>query len=130
MVHDRRGEADARLEVLDRLEKRLRRVLLHEDRRSAVAHRKAQHPPEPEGERKRRRAAEDVVLVHLEHRARKQSHMAITSRWKCIVPFGLPVVPEVKAISATSSAAVAALVNHSGCLSASSSSESGPSSCQ
>ena len=47
----------------------------------------------------------------------KQSHIATTSRWKCIVPFGLPVVPEVKAISATSSAAVATLVNHSGCFS-------------
>ena len=39
----------------------------------------------------------------------KQSHMAITSRWKCTVPFGLPVVPEVKAMSAGSSAAVATL---------------------
>ncbi len=36
----------------------------------------------------------------------KQSHIAITSRWKCMVPLGLPVVPEVKAINATSSAAV------------------------
>ena len=32
--------------------------------------------------------------------------MAMTSRWKCIVAFGFPVVPEVKAIRATSSAAV------------------------
>ena len=45
----------------------------------------------------------------------KRSHIATTSRWKCIVPLGLPVVPEVKAMSATSSAAVATLVNHSGC---------------
>jgi hypothetical protein len=29
----------------------------------------------------------------------KQSQIAITSRWKCMVPLGLPVVPEVKAIS-------------------------------
>ena len=36
----------------------------------------------------------------------KQSHIARMSRWKCIVPLGSPVVPEVKAISATSSAAV------------------------
>jgi hypothetical protein len=28
------------------------------------------------------------------------------SRWKCIVPLGWPVVPEVKAMSAMSSAAV------------------------
>jgi hypothetical protein len=36
----------------------------------------------------------------------KQSVTAITSRWKCIVPFPSPVVPDVNAISATSSAAV------------------------
>src|SRR5579883_2723473 len=30
----------------------------------------------------------------------------MTSRWKCMVPLGWPVVPEVKAISARSSAAV------------------------
>jgi hypothetical protein len=58
------------------------------------------------------------------------SHIATTSRWKCIVPFGLPVVPEVKAMSATSSAAVGALVNQSGCFCASVSTESGPSSYQ
>ena len=36
----------------------------------------------------------------------QQSHAAIRSRWKCIVPLGLPVVPDVNAISAVSSAAV------------------------
>ena len=41
----------------------------------------------------------------------KQSQIAMTSRWKCIVPFGRPVVPEVKAISATSSLAVSRLAN-------------------
>src|SRR5258706_15092795 len=60
----------------------------------------------------------------------KQSHIAITSRWKCIVPLGFPVVPDVNAISATSSAEVATLVNQSGCLSASESTESAASSCQ
>ena len=35
-----------------------------------------------------------------------RSHIATMSRWKCIVPFGVPVVPEVNAISATSSCAV------------------------
>src|ERR1700694_5138924 len=60
----------------------------------------------------------------------KQSHIGITSRWKCIVPLGLPVVPEVRAIKGTPHDDVAALVNHSGCFSASSSSESGPSSYQ
>src|SRR2546426_7535001 len=54
----------------------------------------------------------------------KQSHIAITSRWKCTVPLGLPVVPEVKAISATSSAAVSAFVNVPGFREASVSSES------
>ena len=33
------------------------------------------------------------------------------SRWKCIVIFGTPVLPDVGASSATSSAAVATLVN-------------------
>src|SRR5262249_45451142 len=47
----------------------------------------------------------------------KQSHMAITSRWKCIVPLGLPVVPEVKAINATSSARVSTFRNSGDCLS-------------
>jgi len=35
------------------------------------------------------------------------SLMASTSRWKCMVAFGFPVVPEVGASRATSSAAVA-----------------------
>ena len=35
------------------------------------------------------------------------SHMASTSRWKCMVPLGLPVVPLVKAIRHTSSRLVA-----------------------
>jgi hypothetical protein len=42
----------------------------------------------------------------------------------------LPVVPEVKAMRATSSAAVATLVNHSGCRITSVSTESAPSSYQ
>ena len=41
----------------------------------------------------------------------EQSQIASTSRWKCIVPFGSPVVPDVNAISATSSAAVSQAVN-------------------
>ena len=39
----------------------------------------------------------------------KQSVIAMTSRWKCIVALGDPVVPDVKAISAVSSAAVSQL---------------------
>jgi len=34
------------------------------------------------------------------------SHVAAMSRWKCIAAFGLPVVPDVNAIIATSSACV------------------------
>ena len=41
----------------------------------------------------------------------KQSQMASTSRCTCIVPFAFPVVPEVKAMSATSSAAVSTAAN-------------------
>ena len=37
----------------------------------------------------------------------KVSQIASTSRWKCIVAFGRPVVPDVKASSATSSEEVA-----------------------
>ena len=38
--------------------------------------------------------------------AQKESAIASTSRWKCMVAFGLPVVPEVNASMQTSSAAV------------------------
>ena len=51
------------------------------------------------------------------------SQMASTSRWKCIVPFAWPVVPEVKAMSAVSSARVSALVNVAGLPAMSRSSE-------
>ena len=44
----------------------------------------------------------------------QQSHAASRSRWKCIVPFGTPVVPDVKAMSAVSSAAVRTLSNVEG----------------
>jgi hypothetical protein len=56
----------------------------------------------------------------------KQSHTASTSRWKCIVPLPCPVVPDVNAISATSSAAVSQAVNVSGLPSISASSEPAP----
>ena len=62
---------------------------------------------EPEGEGERRAADETVVRRRPAGTcAAKQSQIASTSRWKCIVPFGSPVVPEVKAIRQTSSAAV------------------------
>ena len=46
------------------------------------------------------------------------SHTASTSRWKCIVPFGRPVVPDVNAIMQTSSDAVATFANVAGCRAA------------
>ena len=49
--------------------------------------------------------------VGFRHERGNASHIAITSRWKCMQPFGCPVVPEVKAISATSSSAVSAFAN-------------------
>jgi hypothetical protein len=52
-------------------------------------------------------------------RAENVSAIASTSRWKCMVALGRPVVPEVNAISATSSAAVSAAVKPSGLASAS-----------
>lgn len=44
----------------------------------------------------------------------KHTQLAITSRWKCIVAFGWPVVPEVNASRQVSSTAVATLSNRSG----------------
>ena len=41
----------------------------------------------------------------------KVSAVASTSRWKCMVTLGCPVVPEVEASMATSSAAVSTAVN-------------------
>ena len=56
----------------------------------------------------------------------KQSQAAITSRWKCIVPLPWPVVPEVKAMNAVSSAAVSQFSNVVGFPSISDSSEPEP----
>ena len=46
----------------------------------------------------------------------QQSHAAIRSRWKCIAAFGVPVVPDVNAMSAVSSAAVSTVANVAGLL--------------
>ncbi|OEZ98292.1 hypothetical protein DUPY_32370 [Duganella phyllosphaerae] len=53
----------------------------------------------------------------------KQSQMASTSRWKCIVPLGMPVVPDVKPIRQMSSRAVSAAANCAGCAAISASSD-------
>ncbi|MNX94459.1 hypothetical protein D3C86_1266890 [compost metagenome] len=55
-----------------------------------------------------------------------RSHIASTSRWKCIVPLGWPVVPLVKAIRQVSSAAVSQAVKVSGLPASAVSSASGP----
>ena len=47
------------------------------------------------------------LIMYLE----KVSAVASTSRWKCMATFGWPVVPEVDASMATSSAAVSTAVN-------------------
>ncbi len=44
----------------------------------------------------------------------QQAQMAITSRWKCMVALGTPVVPEVKPKMQVSSAAVLTLVERGG----------------
>ncbi len=54
-------------------------------------------------------------------RSRKRENVsafASTSRWKCMVAFGRPVVPEVNASSATSSAAVRTASKLVGCAAA------------
>ena len=59
--------------------------------------------------------------------AAKVSQVARRSRWRCTQPFGSPVVPEVKAISATSSAYVSTASKPAGLAAArSSSSPPGP----
>ena len=103
-----------------------RRGLLEQQRRGADAQREEQDAAEPEGEGERRRAAEDVVRRRPSGRRRgKQSQAARTSRWKCIVPLPWPVVPEVKAIIAVSSAAVSQFSKVAGFPPSASSSESG-----
>ena len=77
--------------------------------------REQQQAAQAEGEGQRRAADEDVVGASRAARARgQQAQAAITSRWKCIVPLGSPVVPEVKAIRQVSSAAVSTLSNVAG----------------
>ena len=56
----------------------------------------------------------------------KQSAIAITSRWKCIVPLGWPVVPEVKAMRQTSSDAVSTAAKGADFAAIASSSPPGP----
>ena len=79
----------------------------HRRRRGAEAEREQHGRAEPERERERRRAAEHVApAAGRGSRFANVSHVASRSRWKCMQPFGTPVVPDVNAMIATSSAAV------------------------
>ena len=73
-----------------------RRRLLQQQHRRADPQREDQQPAQAEGEGQRRGAGEDVVRRGPAPGAPpKVSAMASTSRWKCMVTFGTPVVPEV-----------------------------------
>ena len=80
--------------------------------RGADAQREHQQAAEAEGERQRRRAGEDVVRARPAARAGRRCRRSPARRggsaWS---PSGAPVVPEVKASSATSSAAVSTSSN-------------------
>lgn len=56
----------------------------------------------------------------------QQRQMAITSRWKCMVALGMPVVPEVKPRMHVSSSAVPTVANGCGYRSIERSRLSGP----
>ncbi len=66
---------------------------------------------EAEGEAERGLPANTSSATGLRTCREKVSAIASTSRWKCVQPLGLPVVPDVKAIRATSSAAVGTASN-------------------
>ena len=96
----------------DRVEQLGRAGLLEQHGRGADAHREQRQAAEPEREGERRAADEDVVGARRAARAAESTRSdAITSRWKCIVAFGWPVVPDVKASRQVSSAAVSTLAN-------------------
>ncbi len=59
-------------------------------------------------------------------RAENVSAAAIRSRWKCMAALGRPVVPEVKAIIATSSAAVWTVAKSAGLAAAAAVRSAGP----
>ena len=113
-IRRRRGDEHRRLVLRDRRQQRVRRRPLDQQRRRADPQRKQQQSAQPERERERRAPGEDVVGVARSIAGGQQSQAAIRSRWKCIVPLGLPVVPEVNAISAVSSAAVSTAANVAG----------------
>ena len=111
-VRGGRGEEHGGAELRDRLHQRVGRRLLEQHGGGADVHREQREPAQAEGEGERRAADEDVVGAWRAARAAGSSrHTAITSRWKCIVALGWPVVPEVKPKRAQSSAAVSTLAN-------------------
>ena len=71
----------------------------------AKAQRKHEQRAQPEREAERRTADVKVIGRVCSRWRATVSAIASTSRWKCTSPSGSPVVPDVKASSATSSAA-------------------------
>ena len=115
----RHGSSLEQRAVRGRRGEQRRHLLLARSRRAAVRRRasarcdapkrsgNSSEAAEPERERERRRAAEDVGRLRVAARgARTCRTIASRSRWRCTQPFGSPVVPAVKAMIATSSAAV------------------------
>ena len=105
-IHRRRGEQRRAPCALDGLEQRLRRGFSTSTVEAPKRSGNSTSPPRPKvnasgGVPQKTSSAEGAGS-----RARRCRSIASTSRWKCTLPFGLPVVPEVKAMSATSSAAV------------------------
>ena len=91
----------------DRVEQFLRSGLLEQQRRGAGVERKEQQAAEPERERERRASAEHVVGAAAAARSARTSRTSRGYRdGSASRPSACPVVPEVNAIIATSSAAV------------------------
>ena len=94
----------------------VRRAAFEQQGRRADPHREQHERAEAEGEPDRRRADEQIVRGRLAARARRTCRRPRAGRggsaWSA---FGRPVVPEVKARIATSSAAVSTAANSAGC---------------
>ncbi len=109
-IGDRRGEEHAHAVLFDRREQLRRAGFLEQQRRGAGVQREQQQPAQPERERERRAAAEQIRRRWAAARARRTCRKSPSRRGdKCIAAFGVPVVPDVNAMSATSSAAVSRL---------------------
>ena len=104
-----------------------RRGRLGQQRARAGPQREDDQHAEAEGEGERRGAGDHVVGAS--RRAARPNVLSIDrmSRWKCMVIFGTPVLPDVGQSSATSSAAVCTLLNSPDLAAARAVRSSGPS---